>query len=180
MNDDTTRASGRRQLLVIAGIALASLGGAYLLFGLASGGGVWRTTNQGTFVEPPTTVADLGIRDTAGGTPEQGVWWLWVAADGDCAAACRDALERMRQVHALLNRDAPRVRRALVNGGADAAEIAGDFPRLALLSGNLADLASGIYVVDPLGNLVFHYPLTDAGDPVLDDLKRLLKVSQIG
>ncbi|MCZ6712295.1 MAG: hypothetical protein O7B25_18175 [Gammaproteobacteria bacterium] len=38
----------------------------------------------------------------------------------------------------------------------------------------------GAYVVDPLGNLVLWYPLADAGEPVLDDLKVLLKVSQIG
>ena len=35
-------------------------------------------------------------------------------------------------------------------------------------------------VVDPLGNLVMHYPLEAAGKPVLEDLQRLLKVSQIG
>lgn len=177
---DHEQRRGRLQLLGIVAISLASLSGAYLLFQLAQGGTLWGTTNKGVFVEPPTTVADLAMRDAAGRPLESGLWWLWVVPDGDCAAQCVAALERLRQVHALLNRDAARVRRALVNGGPGAAELADEFPRLTLLSGNLAGFAPGIYVVDPLGNLVFHYRLSDAGDPVLDDLKRLLKVSQIG
>ena len=41
-------------------------------------------------------------------------------------------------------------------------------------------LKPGIFIVDPIGNLVFWYPISDAGKPVLDDLRRLLKLSQIG
>ena len=98
---------------------------------------------------------------------------------GDCEETCRSALHQLRQLHVLLNRDAARVRRALVTapGSAPTADLAAD---LALLRANVAPLERGIYVVDPIGNLVFHYPLSDAGEPVLDDLKRLLKVSQIG
>jgi hypothetical protein len=55
-----------------------------------------------------------------------------------------------------------------------------EYPRLKHLSGSLVALDEGIYVVDPIGNLVFFYPLADAGKAVLDDLKRLLKLSQIG
>ena len=44
----------------------------------------------------------------------------------------------------------------------------------------IAGLEPGLYIVDPLGNLVLRYPLGAAGNSVLDDLKRLLKVSQIG
>jgi hypothetical protein len=88
--------------------------------------------------------------------------------------------QQVLQLHALLNKDAVRVRRAIVAETPVDAKLAQDYPRLAVLSGSLRGLATGIYVVDPLGNLVFHYPLADAGEPVLDDLKRLLKVSQIG
>jgi hypothetical protein len=54
------------------------------------------------------------------------------------------------------------------------------YPDLVFLIGQVEALAPGIYIVDPLGNLVFHYALDAAGKPVLQDLKRLLKVSQIG
>jgi hypothetical protein len=181
MTDAATK-RGRVQMLVIMGIALVSLGGAYLLFGLAREGGVWSTTNHGTFVEPPTTAADLAVTDPAGRRLEGGVWWLWTVPGESCGDECREAVHQLRQLHILLNRDAARVRRGFLTGtGASLpADLAETYPRLAPLSGNVSDLAPGVYVVDPIGNLVFHYPWSDAGEPVLDDLKRLLKVSQIG
>ena len=176
----------RTQLVLILVIALTSLGGAYLLFYLTRDGGLWGTVNQGAFVDPPVNARDLAVRTASGERFEPGgTWWLWVVPQDGCADACRDALQQLRQLHVLLNRDAARVRRALltepVSGSAGAdVELTRRYPRLELLSGNLAGLQRGIYVVDPIGNLVFHYPLEDAGAAVLDDLKRLLKVSQIG
>ena len=69
------------------------------------------------------------------------------------------------------------------NGGTEDAALTAQFPKLYQLIQQPQDavlLPTGIYIVDPLGNLVFHYPLQDMGKPVLQDLKRLLKVSQIG
>lgn len=176
-----TAPRSRAQLLWILGIALGSLGGAYLLFGMAGGGGLLGTTNRGAFVEPPLTATDLGVREASGKAfSASGIWWLWVVPGGSCDDACRRALHQLRQLHALLNKDAVRVRRAIVTETPIDANVVQDYPRLAVLSGSLRGLATGIYVVDPLGNLVFHYALSDAGEPVLDDLKRLLKVSQIG
>lgn len=176
------RRSGRTQFLLIVAIAAVSFGGAYLLFDIARQGGLWGTTNHGAFVEPPLTVGQLGVRDAAGQAPEEGLWWLWVVPKGDCGAACQQALHQLRQLHALQNRDAARVRRAIVTApGVDVdPAITADYPRLEALSGNLAPLGAGIYVVDPIGNLVFRYTWEQAGEPLLDDLKRLLKVSQIG
>lgn len=181
MSDNDKRGtSPRLQLAVIVAIAVASLGGAWLLFQVARDGDLWGTTNRGTFVQPPVTAADLDVR-AADGVLEAGVWWLWVVPDGSCDDVCAQALHQLRQLHVLLNRDADRVRRGLLTAdGAVAPDIADAYPRLVALSGDLDRLTPGIYVVDPIGNLVFHYPLTDAGEPVLDDLKRLLKVSQIG
>jgi hypothetical protein len=180
MNTSKSKSSPRLQLAVIVLLAAGSLAGAYALFESARGGGLWATTNQGAFVEPPLTARELDVRSADGRPLESGVWWLWIVPDGPCAAQCRRALHQLRQLHVLLNRDAGRVRRALLAGGPEASDIAATYPRLALLSGNLERLEPGVYVVDPIGNLVLRYALSDAGKPVLDDLKRLLKVSQIG
>jgi hypothetical protein len=59
-------------------------------------------------------------------------------------------------------------------------ELAEAYPRLRFLSGDVAALAGRIYIVDPHGNLVLWYPLHEAGEPVLQDIEQLLKVSQIG
>jgi hypothetical protein len=37
-----------------------------------------------------------------------------------------------------------------------------------------------VFIADPLGNVVLYYEFGQAGRAILDDLKRLLKVSQIG
>jgi len=188
MSEQIQIKSSRTQLLLLVGITVLSLSGASLLFLSAKSGGLWGTTNKGTFVQPPVTVADLKIRDEPGSLlTATGNWWIWVVPQGECAEECRYALHQLRQLHVLLHRDAGRVRRALVDdgrGGADAdlehAELTQLYPDLVRFSGEVTILSRGIYIVDPIGNLVLHYPLEDAGKPVLEDLKRLLKVSQIG
>lgn len=176
----------RRMLLIIFGIAFTSLGGSYLLFYMAQGGGVWGTTNNGVFVDPPLQLDELGLV-TESGTPITGgeVWRLLVSAQGRCDDVCENALLQLRQLHILLNKEASRVRRVLVTDGSiPAAEYLSDYPKaehmIARPPSAEAQLQRGIYIVDPLGNLVFYYPLEDAGKPVLDDLKKLLKLSQIG
>jgi cytochrome oxidase Cu insertion factor (SCO1/SenC/PrrC family) len=174
--------SGRHQVLWILLIAAASFGGAYALYFAAPSIGLWGTTNHGAFVDPPVAVEALQLTD-AGGQPfaTATTWWLWVVQPGPCDAACDRALQRLQQVHQLLNRDAPRVHRAIVSPVAIAdGALAAKYPGLEFLAGRIAGLEPGLYIVDPLGNLVLRYPPGAAGKSVLDDLKRLLKVSQIG
>ena len=56
--DATVR--NRRMLLAMFAIAFLTLGGSYMLFYAAREGGVWGTTNQGEFVDPPLAVGSLG------------------------------------------------------------------------------------------------------------------------
>jgi len=178
----TQRRKNRIQLITILSIAVLSLGGSYGLFHLARQGEVWGTTNNGEFVTPPTTLRSLDIRDQQNQpVTEGGTWWLWVVSSGSCESECDRALHQLRQLHALLNKDANRVRRALVQSEMpESLPVAERYPKLTFLSGRIQDLGPGVYIVDPIGNLVFRYPFADAGKPVLEDLKKLLKVSQIG
>ena len=181
----TAKRSNRRQLLLIALIAAVSVGGSYALYFNTIDSGVWGTTNEGEFVNPPRQVPQLGLTDTSGIPHVAGeVWWVWLVQDERCAAPCNDILTKMRNMHVLLNKDAYRLRRAWVRrGGTEDTELTAQFPKLHQLFQQPTDgvfLPTGIYIVDPLGNLVFRYPVQDMGKPVLQDLKRLLKVSQIG
>lgn len=179
MNDATKK--NRRLLLAMFGIAFVSLGASYLLFYSAREGGVWGTTNNGAFVDPPLNVASLGLTDSGGQLMTEGItWWLWVVAPQGCATECADAVHQLRQLHILLNKDADRLQRALVTDQGTAPGLLEEYPKLEHLTGNLGPLSEGIYIVDPIGNLVLFYPLSDAGKPVLTDLKKLLKLSQIG
>lgn len=178
---ETAQKNSRVQLAAILLIASVSLAAAYVLYYLARDGGVWATTNHGEFVQPPVTLADLGVVDDQGNSLLTGAnWWLWVVISKQCGAECKTAVHRLRQLHVLLNKDASRIRRALVTPRALAPPaILEDYPNMRHL-GLTGGLEDGIYIVDPLGNLVFFYPYADAGRPLLDDIKRLLKISQIG
>jgi cytochrome oxidase Cu insertion factor (SCO1/SenC/PrrC family) len=179
---ETAAPKNRTQLILIVAIALASVGGSYLLFYLTQGSGVWGTTNEGEFVSPPVHLADLTLKTGEGAPLEAGEsWWLLVNAGDRCEAACTEALHQLRQLHVLLNKEAPRVTRALVaDPGFDTSSLLAEYPRMQALKRHGRTLERGIYIVDPIGNLVFRYPMADAGAPVLKDLKRLLKLSQIG
>ncbi len=165
------QAKARRQLLWMFGIAFAALGISYIVYYYAQSSGGWGTTNHGAFVVPPTNAQDLGVD----GFDTQEKWWLWVATSDCDQPACRDTLESLRALHILLNRDARRVMRAaLLEHPLDHDD---DHLHTYALP---EDLTPGVYIVDPLGNLVLRYPLDTEPKPVLEDLKRLLKLSQIG
>ncbi len=183
MTDDAQNAQqkNRRMLLGMFAIAFVTLGAAYVLFYTARTGGVWGTTNQGTFVDPHRTVAELGLTDDRGQVlTEGGTWWLWVVAPDGCDAECETAVHQLRQLHVLLNKDADRVQRGLLTRSVESPSVLDEYPRVVHLTGSLTGLDEGVYIVDPIGNLVLFYPLADAGKPVLEDLKKLLKLSQIG
>lgn len=174
-------ARNRRMLLAMFAIAFLTLGGSYVLFYSAREGGVWGTTNQGAFVDPPVTVSALALKGASGELlTEGGTWWLWVVSDGDCRDDCATAVHQLRQLHVLLNKDADRLQRGLVTPSGVNPGLLAEYPGVQHLTGELSALSEGIYIVDPIGNLVLFYPLSDAGKPVLTDLKKLLKLSQIG
>ncbi len=174
-------ARNRRLLLAMFAIAFLTLGASYVLFYSAREGEVWGTTNQGEFVDPPLSVVELRLQDARGALlTEGGTWWLWVVSNGDCLDECERAVHQLRQLHILLNKDADRVQRGLVTEPGLSPGVLERYPGAEHLTGELSALTEGIYIVDPIGNLVLYYPLTDAGKPVLTDLKKLLKLSQIG
>lgn len=123
-------------------------------------------------------------------------WTLLYWLSNDCNSLCERSLYHMRQVRLALGKDANRVQTVLAldspppQGLSD--WLAGEHAAMARIQADgalptfLADVfAAGdpegwIYLVDPLGNLLMRY--AGDGDPsgMLDDLKRLLKLSRIG
>ena len=177
-SEQSKPANGRKQLVVILIMALCSLGGSYALFFAAKSGGNWGTTNNGTFVQPSITVEQLQWR-TVDGAPHtpSGQWWLWTVAD-QCDGVCAQALQKLRATHILLNKEAKRVRRGVTTDPAFV--LPEDQPDWLRIQSLREQTPEGIYIIDPNGNLVFFYPLDINPKLLLADLKRLLKVSQIG
>lgn len=177
--DETATKRGRRQLVTLFGISFATLGLAWLLFLGAREGMSWGTTNNGEFVDPPMQVDSLAWQDSKGAFDTHEKWWLWMVVDR-CEANCAKTMHDLRSLHTLLNKEANRVARALMTLDATSGVVTTEEMDKVELRQTPASLKPGVYIVDPLGNLVFWYPENTPPKPVLDDLKRLLKLSQIG
>lgn len=170
--------SGRRQLTLILITATLSLGGSYLLFFVTQDKAGWGTTNNGAFVNPPLNIEDIGWQDNKGiKVSTSGDWWLWTVTE-NCDEDCAKALKNLQATHILLNREAKRVRRAFSNHSGDF--IPESQPDLKIINTVNQPVPQGIYIIDPNGNLVLHYAIVTNPKDILQDLKRLLKVSQIG
>lgn len=170
-------------------------------------GGGWRPAghvNHGLLVRPPRPLPEPALPrvppaapGTAAGAPGEtfrGAWTLLYVGDGTCAEDCRRALLVMRQTRLALNTDMTRVARMfLVTGacGAAQARAAGDpglivldasGPAAAALLGKFpaAGRTHSLFVVDPLGNLMMSYDARTDPHGLLEDLRKLLRLSHIG
>ena len=92
----------------------------------------------------------------------------------------------LRQMHVLLAKDAGRVRRVLLAtpalSPATQAQLTATYPKLGVVQASALpdDLADGVYLMDPVGNVILEYRYDQAGKPLLADLKKLLRVSRLG
>jgi cytochrome oxidase Cu insertion factor (SCO1/SenC/PrrC family) len=191
------RARNLRTLAALAALFLLPLVIAFFTY-YGSG---WRPAgrvNHGVLITParplpPLTLPRVSLA-AAHGTPFRGKWSLVYVGNGACDSACRQALYVMRQTRVALNNDMTRLQRLfLASGDCSACErLARADPGLEVLdAGGDAGTAllrefpppgreHSLFVVDPLGNLMMSYDVR--GDPhgLLEDLKKLLKLSHIG
>lgn len=159
-------------------------------------------SNKGTLVVPPLMVQKMELRLQQPGEGDvEGRWELMVFGRDNCASqSCQEILYKTHQVNVALGREADRVVRRYINiGGAmnEAAvqEVQTSYPRLHLSYASelkleefldkVADAAQTVngnfvFVADPLGNVMMYYTQDNSGGDMLDDLKKLLKVSNIG
>jgi cytochrome oxidase Cu insertion factor (SCO1/SenC/PrrC family) len=195
-------AHDRRQRRILIGVALiffAPLGlSFYLYYGRNwhPGGRV----NAGELIDPARPLPSLSLPLAgAGQTSSQflkGKWTLLYIQRGRCDDECRRHLYDTRQVRLALDREMPRVQRVFIGDGdcCDWTELqaahpdliavrasAADDPLLALLPVR-ADAVNSqrIYLIDPLGNAMMFYAPAVKSKGMLEDLKRLLRLSSIG
>ena len=191
------RARALRTLAALTALFLLPLGLAFFTY-YGSG---WRPAgrvNHGVLISPARPLAPPSLPRVslaaAHGTPLRGKWSLVYVGNGACDSACRQALYVMRQTRLALNHDMTRVQRLFLESGDCSAceRLARADPGLDVLdAGGAAGTAllrefpspgreHSLFVVDPLGNLMMSYDVR--GDPhgLLEDLKKLLKLSHIG
>jgi len=181
----------RVQMLLIASVFFGPLAVATWMYysgGLQPAG----RTNHGALLEPIVNITDA-IPESEISKQGDGYWVLLYSDSEECTARCQDALYTVRQSRKMLGKEMDRLKRVFLHGETSpdtvllAAEHAGLITLrdhdLSLLLKNKkpATLAAGGYfLLDPLGNLVMYFgPEIDPSDMV-EDIMRLLKLSQIG
>lgn len=186
MTDTVPEKPQRRTLYLLLAVFFLPLASSFALYysGWRPSGG----TNHGELLKSPRQLP-------ADAKALEGKWSLVYVGDGSCAEPCRNALQLAGQVHLLLNKDMDRVNRALLategccnlafldaeHAGIkvfDVSEPAAAAELLALLPAG--DHAHDLFVVDPLLNIVMRFDTRENPRGLLEDMKKLLKLSHIG
>jgi len=194
----------RRQRRVLIGLAVlffAPLGLAFYLYYGHAGWHPGGRVNAGALIEPPRPLPALvlPLLDSGNTDPNflRGKWTLLFVGFGPCAELCRARLYDTRQVRLALDRDMKRVQRVFVADSdcCDAGQLRDQHPDLIMIRASpaVAPLLTllpmenagaaqspRVYLIDPLGNLMMFYAADVKPKGILEDLKRLLRLSSIG
>ena len=191
----------KTQVWVLTAIFFVPLLTAFVLY--YSNG--WRpsgSTSHGDLITPPRTLPDATLT-IAGGARNSaavfhGKWTLVFIGNGECDTQCRQSLTQIRQVRLALGDDSDRVQRVFLNRTPccagdylqlehaglvvalvpdSAKSLIGAFPAY---NGVVPQRAQRTYIIDPLGNLMMSYAPGSASKGMLEDMKKLLKLSHIG
>ena len=191
---EDSRRRGRRTLLLLAAIFLLPVAASFALYY----GKIWRpagSSSKGELITPARPLDVAGLRNPDGSAASPGAlrdkWSLIYIGDGACDAACRSALVFGRQTRLALNNEMSRVQRVFLATGNCCANdyFAKEQPGLVALDASAAqrllaqfpaDRGHSLYIVDPLGNLMMQHDSSHTTKDLLDDLKKLLKLSHIG
>jgi hypothetical protein len=180
------RRRGRLQLIMLLAVVIGPMI-------LASAMYQWRfwvpetRSYHGELIGTGQTRADLGVSGA-----QELRWQLLVTVAGACDTDCKQLVFLARQIHIGLNRDTARASHALASTQPLAddydALLRREFPQLTryrLEPQAYAETAGKVegaqlWIVDPHGNLVLRYDSRSKGKAILNDLRHLLKISQIG
>lgn len=180
-----SRRRGRVQLLLIVlgviGPMVLATGMYKLQFWVPEG-----RSYHGELIGNGQTRADLGVQ------ADEERWQMLVTAPKDCAVDCQQLVYLARQIQIGLGRDAGRASHALaaaqpVSADYDA-KLSREYPQLqrypldaSVFSKTTGDKATPqLWIIDPHGNLVLRYEPNVKGKDLLNDLRHLLKLSNIG
>jgi hypothetical protein len=186
---ESKRGPARLQLAMIAALFIGPLLVAAWLY-YSGGFAPTGRSNHGLLIEP---VVHLPQRHPALPEVASGHWLLVYSTLTECGEECVATLHAQRRLRLMLGNDMSRVTRVFLQGNSTADRVLFDEENSGLEVLHDYDLAQdlwsalpddtrpgGLFLVDPLGNLVMYFqPTLDPRDMV-DDIKHLLKLSRIG
>ena len=153
--------------------------------------------SNGLLLNPPLAIEKLNI-ETVNGTALTAKdfaksWWLIYVAPPECGNECAVQAGKLRSVHMALNKNIPRVKRLMLIQAhslpANELQQAQQDTQLMiynvqnpeyLLNDCSVATQEGIFVMDPLGNIMLCYGPQQEAHLILKDIEKLLKASRIG
>jgi cytochrome oxidase Cu insertion factor (SCO1/SenC/PrrC family) len=200
MTDEAQPQLVKRNLRTVGALAAIFFLPLLLAFWMYYGNG-WRPvshTNHGELFDPVRELPQAELREASGAVAAanlfQRKWALAYVGDGACDEACKTSLHFMRQTRLSLNNEMTRVERVFLATGTccDGEFFAREHPGLVVIDATgpeAIDLVNAfpqterkqsLFIIDPLGNLVMRYDVRNDPKGLLEDLKKLLKLSHIG
>jgi cytochrome oxidase Cu insertion factor (SCO1/SenC/PrrC family) len=203
MSDPSKRRS-RIGLITLAVLFLGPMFAAF--FAYQSGWQPGGQTAHGQLLSPARPLPELALSSLGEAALPDALlrreWTMLYIGDADCAESCQQTLYTMRQVWKSLGRRSKRVKGLyLLADQSDTtalqAFMLAEHKGMTLARSQQADQAEwldffsldnsiqplqadNIYIIDPLGNWVLVYRPEDPPKGLLSDLKKLLRLSQIG
>lgn len=187
---DTKTGPARVQLVLIAVLFLGPLLFAAWMYYGSSNLAPEDRSNHGILLEPIRHLTDSysDLREVAPGR-----WLLVYPHDAECGERCRDGLYSQQQTRLMLGNDMNRLARVFLHGETPLDNVLPDDERGGLITMYRKQLAldlwsalpqgtahGGLFLIDPLGNLVMYFDPAVRPRDMVDDIKHLLDLSRIG
>ena len=203
VSETAARTRSRASLLLIFALFAAPVVLAWLLFFVFPDWVPTSTSNHGELIQPPRPLPAFQLESLSGGAVNegflQGKWTFIYPHQGACDEGCIQQLFKVRQVRLTQGKNIDRLQRLMLwdaSGVEESVrrELQEHFPGqviaivpdadLPLLNafgvgGSSPFIAGGVYLVDPLGNLMMKYALDQEPRGMIKDLERLLKYSAL-
>jgi cytochrome oxidase Cu insertion factor (SCO1/SenC/PrrC family) len=191
--------SNNRNPYTIWFVVLSFVAPALLAYGLYFFGDIKSFSNHGEILNPIAHIRNFQLRDDKGQliTEDKLTYkWRMISFLGkSCDQSCAKRLYDSRQVYTSLGKDRHRVLRMFVHlepadntlkqliktEHPNAIQVNGDEPSIIKALPEKSSITNNeIYIMDPMGNVMMRFTQDQPDRDLLTDLKRLLKVSQIG
>jgi cytochrome oxidase Cu insertion factor (SCO1/SenC/PrrC family) len=196
---------GQRNLLLLAAIFIVPMLLAYVLVNNMHNLDDFKTKNHGELFNPAKPLQDFELVSVDGAgfklSGLRGKWVMLYIGTAACDTTCSENLYKMRQSRLAQGGEIKRIKRLYISIDGQPAEslqavltehqglevVYGNTPQIEAVLGqfdltrqDVADERIGIFIVDPLGNLVMRYQTGFEAKGLVKDLSLLLKASYIG
>ena len=155
-----------------------------------------KSVSHGQLIHPAEPIKELELTLAAGDQHNldqlQGKWTYIFYAPNGCDLNCEASLFKLRQTRVATGREANRVQSFIVtNINDNSQKILARYSQIQKSSQiqitlesqakNNHQLEKGkVYLIDPIGNLMMKYDVNSTSRGMLKDIKKLLKISNIG